>query len=184
MIDVGAQYTGTAGPVGIQVGGGYVGSETVHYNGAPTPLDTQYLGLSVGQVGATFTIANVTFGGNLSYGQQDGFYSPQPRGGVDELAWMGGVQYGVGPYIVGASYFRTNFAGGWLPGAGVARTETDQGIAAGATFTIAPGLALYLSYLYGLRHQLGYDFYTGDTGTPIGNNTQSQVFALGTVLKW
>ncbi|HTU53816.1 MAG TPA: porin [Acetobacteraceae bacterium] len=189
MIDVGAQYTGTFGPVGVQVGGGWVGSENVNYNGAPgaptAPAGSEYYGLSVGQVGATATIANFTFGGNLSYGQEDGIYTLQPRGGVDELAWLVGAQYGVGPYIVGASYFRTNYAGSWTSAAaGVARTETDQGIAAGATIQMAPGIALYVSYLYGLRHQLGQDFYTGATDTPVGNNVHSQAFALGTVLKW
>ncbi|HTU53332.1 MAG TPA: porin [Acetobacteraceae bacterium] len=192
LLDVGAQYTGTFGPVGVQVGGGWVGSQNVNYNGlgtaaSPTvaPAGTEYNGLSVGQVGATVTFAGFTVGGNLTYGNQDGVYALQPRGGVNEIAWMGGVQYGIGPWIVGASYFRTNFAGGWTSATvGVARTETDQGIAAGATYTLTPGLAVYLSYLYGQRHQLGYDFYTSDTGTPTGNNTRAQVFALGTVLKW
>ncbi len=188
MIDVGAQYTGTFGPVGVQLGGGYVGASKVAYNGPPALAGTEFYGLSVGQVGATVTVANFTFGGNFSYGEQDGLYSPQPRGGVDEIAWMGGVQYGVGPYVIGASYFRTNFAGNWSPGTTVARTETDQGIAAGATYEVAPGMALYLSYLYGLRHQLGQDFNTALPNTSadpgVGNNVKSQVFALGTVLKW
>ena len=185
LLDVGAQYTGTFGPVGVAVGGGWVGSEKVNYDGGVAPAGSQYNGLSVGQVGATFTIAGFSFGGNLSYGDQDGVYALQPRGGVNELAWMGGVQYATGPYIVGASYFRNNFAGGWTSATvGVARTETDQGLAAGATYSVAPGLGLYLSYLYGQRHQLGYDFATGDTDTAVGNNVKAQVFAVGTVLKW
>ncbi|HUC16886.1 MAG TPA: hypothetical protein VMA37_04260, partial [Acetobacteraceae bacterium] len=61
--------------------------------------------------------------------------------------------------------------------------ETDDGAAAGATYAVAPGLALYLSYLYGQRHQIGFNFNTGLPGTA-NNNTRGQVFAVGTVLKW
>ena len=185
MLDVGAQYTGTFSGVGIQVGGGWVGANKVNYDGGVAPPGTSFNNLSVGQVGATITFAGFTVGGNFSYGDQDGIYALQPKGGVNEVAWLAGAQYGAGPYVVGASYFRNNFAGGWTDATtGVARTETDQGIAAGATYEVAPGFALYLSYLYGLRHQLGYDFYTGDTDTPVGNNTHAQVFAIGSVLKW
>ncbi len=188
MIDIGAQYTGTFGPVGVQVGGGWVYSGKVNYDGPPTPLNLNYYGLGVGQVGATITVANFTFGGNFSYGQQNGLYTPLIQGGVNEVAWMLGAQYGVGPWVVGGSYFRTNYAGNWLPDSGVARTATDQGIAAGGTYEVAPGFALYLSYLYGLRHQIGQDFATGDPNTAadpgVGNNVSSQVFALGTVMKW
>ena len=61
--------------------------------------------------------------------------------------------------------------------------ETDTGLAAGGTFSVAPGLSFYLSYLYGQRHQLGFNFNTDEPGTA-NNNVNGQVFALGTVLKW
>jgi len=186
MIDAGGTYTGTFGPVGLALGGGFVASNSVNYDGGVAPLGSEYNGFSFGQFGGTVTFAGFTVGGNIGYGKMNGDYSLQPKGGQNELAFMVGGQYAAGPFVVGASYFKTKYAGGWTYAnalAGVARTETDQGVAAGGTYDIAPGMALYLSYLYGLRHQVGYDFYTGDPGT-VGNNTHSQVFSIGTVLKW
>jgi Gram-negative porin len=185
-IGAGGSYTGTFGPVGVALGGGYIASDTVNYDGGPAPVGTTYNGYSFGQFGGTFSFAGFSVGGNIGYGRMGGDYALQPKGGQDELAFMLGTQYTTGPIVVGGSYFKTKYAGGWTEATaadGVARTETDQGIAAGATYSVAPGLALYLSYLYGLRHQIGYDFYTSSPGTA-GNNTTAQVFSLGTVMKW
>jgi Gram-negative porin len=184
LIDAGIGYTGAFGPVGVALGGAYAASNMVEYNGGAAPLGTTYNGYSFGDFGGTLTFAGFTVGGQVGYGRMNGDWSPQPKGGQNELAFMLGGQYTVGPIVVGGSYFKTKYAGGWTEATTtVARAETDQGIAAGATYSLVPGMALYLSYLYGLRHQIGYDFYTGAPGTA-GNNTRSQAFALGTVLKW
>ncbi|HTU53333.1 MAG TPA: porin [Acetobacteraceae bacterium] len=189
LIDFGGEYTGTVGPVGLNFAAAYAASNMVDYNGAPgaptAPTGSVYEGYSYGDFGGTITIAGFQFGGQIGYGRMNGDWSPQPKGGVNELAFMLGTQYTTGPIVVGASYFKTKYAGGWTEGTtGVARAETDQGIAAGATYSLVPGMAIYLSYLYGLRHQLGYNFYTGATDTPVGNNTHSEAFSVGTVLKW
>ncbi|MDA8050370.1 MAG: porin [Rhodospirillales bacterium] len=179
-IDVGGSYAQEFDGVGIDIGGAYMASEHVSAPGI------QYNGLSVVDVGATVSYAGLTVGGNVNYGQQNYDYSLQPRSGVDSLAFMLGGQYQAGPYVIGASYFKSKFAGGSAistPLTPVARAETDQGVAAGGTYDLAPGMALYLSYLYGQRHQAGYDFYTGGPGTA-GNNTHVNIFALGTVMKW
>ncbi|MDA8050369.1 MAG: porin [Rhodospirillales bacterium] len=176
-IDVGGSYSHAFSGVGLDIGGGYIASEHVSSPGL------QHNGLSVGAIGATLSYAGFTVGGDLSYGQQNFDYSLQPKGGVDELAYMVGGQYQAGPYVVGASYFKTTYAGAWTPGSTVARTENDQGVAVGGTYNLVPGMALYLSYLYGQRHQLGYDFNAGGAG-PGGNNTHVNIFALGSVLSW
>ena len=180
MIDVGGRYTNTFDGVGVDVGVGYVASETVN---APAPT---YNGLSVGKFGATLTYAGFTFGGNITYGNMNGDFSLQPRGGVNTLSWMVGGQYAAGPCIVGASFFKTTYPNEWTPanGAlGVARTGNDNGFAAGATYLLAPGMALYLSYLYGERHQIGWDFNSGKP-SPDQNNTHANIFALGAALSW
>ncbi len=184
MVDLGGQYGGTFGPVGVAFGGAYVASSMVNYDGGAAPVGKTYEGYSFGDFGGTLSFAGFTVGGNIGYGRMNGDYSVQPKGGQNELAFMLGTQYTTGPIVVGGSYFKTKYAGGWTEATTtVARAETDQGIAVGGTYAVAPGMALYLSYLYGLRHQIGYDFYTGTPGVA-GNNTQSQAFALGTVMKW
>jgi predicted porin len=105
-----------------------------------------------------------------------------PGGVADALAFIAGAEYAAGPFVVGASYFRYKDQGDYQSPA-TEGVETNQGIAAGATYAIAPGLGLYLSYLYGQRHQLGYDYITGLPGTAF-NNVKSQIFAIGTVVKW
>lgn len=179
-VDVGGSYHDTFADVGVDVGAAYITSETVS---APSP---QYNGLSVGKIGATLSYAGFTVGGNFTYGNMNGDFALQPRGGVNTISVMVGAQYAAGPYVVGASYFKTTYPNEWTPAngaAGVARTGNDNGVAAGATYVLAPGMALYLSYLYGQRHQIGWDFNTGKVGLA-QNNTHATVFALGAALSW
>lgn len=177
-IEVGGAYTGTFNGLGINVGGAYIGSGHVSAPGL------QFNGYSVGNLGATVSFAGFTVGGDLSYGESNFDYALQPRGGRNEFAWMVGAQYGAGPFVVGASYFHTQYSGEWaVDPAVVSRTANDTGIAAGGTYQLVPGMALYLSYLYGQRHQTGWDFNAGAPG-PGGNNTHVNVFSLGTVMSW
>jgi predicted porin len=179
--DIGLIYTETFGGFGINTSVMYMGSGVVANN---SPGGVQYDGFSVGQAGLELSYAGFTIGGNVVGGQMNGDYNLMPRGGRQTLGWLAGAQYQTGPIVVGASYFQTQFAGNWLPGNGVANTENDIGVAAGGTYTVAPGMVLFLSYLYGQRHQIGYDFVTGTAGSPDSNNTHASVFALGTQLQW
>lgn len=158
IVDAAGEYTGTFGPVGVNAGVGYLHSTPVA-NSLPGTL--AYNGLSLGHAGLTLSYAGFTAAGNI----------------------LGG-EYAIGPVIVGASYDKSKSRGDFqsLATEGVG---TDQGIAAGGAFAVAPGLALYLSlsYLYGTRRQVGYDFATDAPGTAF-NNVRSQAFSVGTVLKW
>ncbi len=183
MVDIGATYNGTFNGFGVGALATYVGSGSVFNNAAPPLSQQQFNGYSVGVFGLSLSYAGFTVAGNLNYGQMNGDWGIQPRGGVNEVAWIGGVQYATGPVVVGASYFRNNFAGNWLPDTGVARTETDIGVAAGGTYNLVPGMAIYLSYLYGERHQLGWDFASATAG-PDQNNTHASVISIGSVLSW
>ncbi len=202
LIDVGGQYTQQFGPVGIQIGADYnyagqvngAGSET---GGHTTP--SGYKDLSIFTGGATATIAGVTVGGNVVYGdfnQVSGYtFQLEPDGGQAAVGWLAGAQYTQGPLTFGASYFQFNTTGD-LPGgidAGSGATITSAGLttgqqmnagfAAGATYTLVPGVDLFLDYDWGWRHQGGFDFATNDAGTAY-NTVQSQLFGVGTQIKW
>jgi hypothetical protein len=58
----------------------------------------------------------------------------------------------------------------------------EQGFAAGGNHALASGLSLYLSYLYGIRHQGDFNFARG-TLSGANNNVKTQPLALGTVVK-
>lgn len=180
-IDVGGEYTGTFSGVGIDIGASYIASEHVSNPGP------KLFGLSYAQMGATLSYAGFSVGGNVNWGMQNGDYSTLLMDGQrHQFAWLVGGQYETGPVVVGASYFQTQFAGNSDPAdpfSTVARTENDVGVAAGATYQLVPGMELFASYLYGERHQAGWDFNAGAPG-PGGNNTHVNVFALGTQLTW
>ena len=91
------------------------------------------------------------------------------------------MQYQTGPWVAGASYYVYQSQGSPLTVGVTQRVET--GVAVGTTYTIAPGLDLIASYLYGTRHQGDFNFGTGAVGTA-NNDVKVQLFSLATYVKW
>jgi outer membrane protein OmpU len=198
MVDIGGQFTKTFGPVGIQIGADYTNAGTVRQNVGGTTGITGYKDMSILSGGVTATIAGFTFGGNSSYGafnMLDGdTFTLEPDGGNKAVGFLVGGQYTMGPLVFGASFFRFTQTGD-LPGgidAGSGATITpnglttgqqqNDGVAAGATYTLVPGVSLFADYLYGFRRQGGYDFETGDAGVD-NNYVQSQLVGVGTQIQ-
>lgn len=198
-VDVLLRYRGTFGAFGIAATGAYVGGGHVLDNsGTPfnnNPLLTggarpNYDGLSVGDFGLAVTYGGFSVGGKYQFGRYNGQMGVLvPKGLPDSEAALVGFSYTFGPAIVGAHYLYNKSAGD-VNNAFFGRTRTEQGIAAGATYSLAPGLSLFASYLYGERKQNGYNFITGQgvsgsaAGNPFGNKITSQVFAVGTGFSW
>ena len=63
-----------------------------------------YNGFSVGDGGLALTYAGFTVGGNVLWGAFNGQVGLKPQGGVNAVAWVGGVQYAVGPLTIAATY--------------------------------------------------------------------------------
>ena len=199
LIDIGGQYTKTFGPVGVQVGIDYTNSGRVNNTGGAKTQPANYKDLNILQGGATATIAGFTFGGNSVYGDYNVADSYNinlvPDGGTTAVAWLVGAQYTAGPLVVGGSFFRVNqtgdIPGGVDAGSGAKITpaglstgqQQSDGFAAGGTYTLVPGVDLFVDYLYGFRQQGGYDFQTGNAGTT-DNYVQSQLFGVGTQIQW
>ncbi len=102
-----------------------------------------------------------------------GVWSLAPQGGSDEVAYEVGGSYTYGPFVVGAHFFQVwsaansgpafnpnGSATGNIPSVGQRR---ETGIAAGATYSVAPGFSLNLTYIWGERAQNGNDFLTNQT---------------------
>ncbi len=71
------------------------------------------------------------------------------------------------------------------------RERTENGVAAGATYSLAPGLSLFLSYIWTERKQNGFDFATNTgvtatapNGTFTHNKVTAQVIGVGTGFSW
>ncbi|WP_284945224.1 porin [Acidisoma cladoniae] len=198
LIDVGGQFTQTFGPVGIQVGADYMHAGQVNYTGAPEAgAVNSYHDLSMVSGGATATIAGFTFGGNAVYGdfnQVSGYtFQLEPQGGINAVAFLVGAQYTMGPLVVGGSVFRFNTTGdipggsdadGVITAAGLTTgQQVNNGLALGGTYTLVPGVNLFVDYDYGWRKQGGFDFATNDAGSA-HNYVQSQLFGVGTNINW
>lgn len=199
MVDVGGQYTKNFGPVGVQFGADYTTAGQVAYTGGETSEVTNFHNLNVFQTGLTATYDGFTVGGNAVYGNYtvaDSWdINMEPEGGTPGVAWLVGAQYTAGPFTVGSQFFHFTQTGD-LPGgidAGSGATinsdglttgqQQNTGFALGGTYTIVPGVSLFVDYLYGTREQGGYDFATGNAGVD-HNEVQSQLFGVGTQIQW
>jgi predicted porin len=177
-LEVGARYKALFDGLGVNVSGGYLTAAPVANSDGPN----KYQNMSVGSFGATLTYAGLTFGGNTKFGSMNGTYEPTPEGGKAAVGFLLGAVYTIGHLSVGGSYFLYDDQGNYSKPA-LEGQEQNIGVAAGATYILVPGVKLFASYLYGTRHQGGYDYLSGAAGSAY-NNTQAQVFALGTWLYW
>jgi predicted porin len=187
------RYRGTVGPVGIAATAGYSGSSRV-LDASLVQRPQQYNDLAIADFGLNLSYAGFGLGGNYQTGQYNAGWSLSPKNTdgtptENASAWMVGGTYTIGSLIVGASYLDSGSPGAQgannLAAGGHQRRE--QGIAAGATYSLAPGLSLFLSYLWDQRKQNGYNFTIGSTtGTTAtqNNKVSAQVLAIGTSFAW
>ncbi|WP_144299603.1 porin [Elioraea rosea] len=202
------RYRGTFGPVGVAVSGGYVGSGVVDNL---APADVSAKGLSVGVGGATVSWAGLTVGGIISGGRANlgagsfgaasadgtlanltatnaftgGSLTPRldvPGGdNSDMFTWSIGAQYTFGPFVVGAQWSENESAGSQLAGTG---KRERTALAIGGTWNIAPGLALFLEYLYGKVEEDNVNIITGAAGTTANNSVDVNLVSLGISFQW
>ena len=198
-VDALLRYRGTFGAFGIAATGGYIGGGHVLDNSgavftnnalAPGGIRPNYDGLSIGDFGVAVTYGGFSVGGKYMYGRYNGQWSLAPKGVRPGEAFLIGASYTVGPLVFGAHYLDYRSAGD-IPNAAAGRNRREQGIAAGATYSLAPGLSLFASYFINQRNQPGYDFITGQgvsatapNGVRFNNKVTGQVFALGTGFSW
>ena len=177
--ETGVRYQGNVGAVGVYGFGLYVNSG--HVNVSSSVPGSQFNGLSYGDFGAAATYGGWTIGGHGTIGSYNGVNGLQPKGGAPASAWLAGIQYTSGPWVAGASYYVYDSQGSPLTVGIAQRRET--GLAVGTTYTLAPGLDLIASYLYGTRHQGDFNFGTGAVGAQ-NNDTKVQLFSVATYVKW
>jgi predicted porin len=178
-VDGAARYQGTFGPVGVKadIAGSYGGSVT-----STNDLFGNYQNYSLVGGGVGVTFSGVELDGHIDTGKYGQDLVPLAPGQSGTTAWIVGGSYTFGPVIVGASYYGFD--------SGITRSEDTAagllhgyGIAAGGTYTLAPGASVFLEYLYG--HQKANDHnLLGGTDPTEHNTAQAQAFGLGTAFKW
>jgi hypothetical protein len=192
-VELSGRYRGAFGPIGVAVEAGGILSGKV-INDATPAAALRYDGLQLFDGGFQVTYGGLAVGGHLTTGRSNGQFSLVPHGAKDSFAWLAGASYAIGPVIVGASYYDYQSAGaktgsvlsGGNPYVGA---RNEFGVAAGGTYNFAPGMNIFLAYLYGHRKESGVDLLTGVASTATArvtthNTTQAQGVSLGTQFRW
>ncbi len=193
------RYRGSFGGFGIAATAGYMGGSHVAdnqtgvaYNNNPAagPVRYNYDGLSVGDFGLALTYAGFSIGGKYQFGRFNTNLSPVPKGETDGEAALIGASYTFGPAVVGVHALYSKSAGD-TSNAAFGRFRTERGIAAGGTYSLAPGVSLFLSYLWNDRKQNGFNFVTGQgatttatAGNANNNKINAQLIYFGTAFSW
>ena len=200
------RYRGTFGPLGLAATAQYTGSGRVLDSGVPgaatNPQRVKLEDLSLGDFGVAITFAGVTFGGNYLVGRYNvpgggGYGGLLAKGQPSSNAVIVGASYTIGPVIFGAHALRSQSQGdqqtatnrtgtgaALAAGSVLGGQRVESGIAAGATYSLAPGVSLFASYLYQERKQNGFNFISGASNNAANNKTTAQVFAVGTGFAW
>jgi hypothetical protein len=192
----------TKASVGVLYGAP-IGYDGPRVTTAGSALRSGYDNLEVYEAGAQTTFAGLTVGANIKGGQVLDGYSIKPKGARDAFAYILGASYVFGPYVLGASYFDSQTAGAYIPGAtytpavgrparALGKTLNEYGIAVGGNYVINTHLSLFVQYMYDHRHQIGnagLDVSNTSTAASTDAETakgtaQANVIAAGATFKW
>jgi len=200
MVGVGLRYQYNFGAVDFKTYGVYEtsGRETLTTQEYVSPSaaraafasaganDTQFLrynDLGFYQTGVAVTLANFTLAFDYMGGQVDGQLGLNPSGGTPMNAYVTGVTYANGPWILGAMFESINSQGDARLVGVSQRHET--GVAFGGNYRLDLGLSLVGEYQYESRHQGGFDFNQGNLG--LNGRTvdaHGQGVEMGIVMNW
>jgi len=130
--------------------------------------------------------------GHVTTGKMNGALTPQAKLASgrkkDGLAFTVGAAYGQGPWIVGAGYVQAESQGsnGQVgTGAATVGNRAERGFSVGGTYTLTPGVDLYLEYLYGIRQQRGVNFRDGAAGLATADNKiTTNMVITSMIVKW
>ena len=209
-LDALLRYRGTFGGFGVAATAGYITSSNVKDNSgaafnnnalasfapgaalnAAGAARYNYDGLEIGDFGVALSYAGFSVGGKYQFGRfNGGAFGLVPKGLPDGEAWLVGASYTIGPVVVGAHYLNYKSAGD-LQNALRGRQRQENGVAFGATYTLAPGVSLFASGLWNQRKQNGYNFITNQGvaagaqgGNAFSNKVQASIFSIGTSFSW
>jgi predicted porin len=181
QFDAMLRYRGTFGPVGLTASGGFRTADTVD---DPIPGAVGFKRVTAGIVGAQLTWAGLTFGGITTFGPYNRGFTALPKSapGVknrNAFSWQLGASYTIGAITVGAAYHELRTEG--LIAANTGKLK-ERGFGLGASYALAPGLALFAEYIYSKASESGRDFNAFQAGTQ--NSFKANVGLLGVSMAW
>ena len=142
-----------------------------------------YDNLSFVNAGVAVSVPSVGITWALDYtgGAVNGQLAMRPNGGVSENAFVTGLIYRNGPWVLGAEFGIVESQGDARLTKLTQRKETE--IAFGGTYNAAPGLAFVLEYMHTERHQGQFDFAAGTPSTLTRDGRANGVL-FSTVVTW
>ncbi|MDR3523275.1 MAG: porin [Acetobacteraceae bacterium] len=172
-IEAAARYKGSFGPAAVAAEVGTWQSNVVKGNANVTK------GLSVLDAGLTASASGFTVGGHFMSGNMTGGNQPELKGAKQSQFGMVGASYTFGSTVVGASYIDLNSANSSV----ALGMLHETGVNVGATYDFAPGAAVFLSGIYGTRHENGFNILAGAAGAT-HNSVQARSIAVGSVFNF
>ena len=137
-VDAMVQHDVTEDGFATKVSGGVIHGAPIAYDGTTQlPARYGYDNLNVYQAGAQTSFGGLTVGANIKTGQTLDSYAFQPKGTRGALTYMVGATYVIGPWVAGVSYFTGQTAGAYTPGAKMARTLSEYGVAVGGNYVLS-----------------------------------------------
>ena len=111
-------YSGDLGGFATKANVGVLNAAPVNYTGTAVRLlpRTALKSMTVYQAGVQTSFAGFTLGASVKWGQVGNSYSFMPKGARNGVAYIVNGTYVIGPYVVGASFFDEQSAGGYVPG--------------------------------------------------------------------
>jgi predicted porin len=186
QFDAMLRYRGTFGPVGLTASGGFRTADTV--SDASGAL--RFKRVTAGIFGAEITWAGLTVGGITTFGPYNrGFTALRKNepGGQNRHAfsWQLGAAYTIGAITVGAAYHELRTEGRVATGADpVTGKLKEQGFGIGASYALAPGLALFAEYIYSKVSESGRDFNSFTPPPAREESFKASVGLLGIGIQW
>jgi hypothetical protein len=196
QVAVGARYQGTFGGVNVgafavyetagkeQINGGGIAAGGPGYTaGSTSNAVLRYDNLNFVNAAVKVEVPSVGLTWAFDYigGALNGQLSMRPTGGAPENAFVTGLVYKNGPWVVGAEVGVVESQGQANLTKISQRKETEFAI--GGTYNAAPGLAFVLEYMHTERHQGQFDFVTNSTATGT-RDVKGNGVTFATVVTW
>ena len=193
QVAVGVRYQGTVGPVNLGTFVVYETAGKVSNPGGGTIL----AGLNTVNAGAirydnlSFVNAavkvevpsvGVTWAFDYIGGALNGQLAMRPTGGAPENAFLTGLVYRNGPFVLGAEVGIVESQGSTGLTKISQRKETE--FAFGGTYNAAPGLAFVLEYMHTERHQGGFDFLANSAASGLTRDVKGNGVSFSTIVTW
>jgi len=183
--DAAVRYKGSFGGVAVAAEVGTMQSGYVASTGNTVLVNSKNKGVNLIDAGLQATMSGLTLAGHFTGGAMNADNSILVAGQKNLQAFALSASYAMGRTTIGTQFTNQLSAGSAVKDATGAVTNSSSmlhevGISVGATYDYAPGAEVFVSGIYGTRHQASYNFLAGANGNA-NHSTTARAIAVGNV---